>query len=401
MIDFERTLAAFNQRPDCVDPLHDLAQHFQKLHLHDVSVLFSQAARGIADRADVREDFAISAFYSKLPAVKARGRETCNALALDRTVEQQTRHLARSNLRFYVQSMDSLFPSATMHHVQFDPPTGYQAGNASIVCHDDDLLLLQRSVNYQIINGCYLVDGGGAIHTRNFLLGLDTDLNTIQRTEVLMPVDLPPPSYTEVLGFEDARAFFQGNELWCSATVLQLNPQGMCEIVLARIDRSEHRFTDWRVIHPSGDKRHEKNWMPVVADNDFSFVYSCDPTRRIDEHGQTASLTTPSIAADNFRGGSQLIAFHGGWLAIIHEVQFDGHLRHYHHRFVWFDGSYTLRKVSPQFFFQIDGIEYAAGLTLHPNGDLLISHSVNDGQSWIARVKAFEVIRSLDSVQAY
>jgi hypothetical protein len=107
-----------------------------------------------------------------------------------------------------------------------------------------------------------------------------------------------------------------------------------------------------------------------------------------------------SIAAAEFRGGTQAIDFDGGWLALVHEVLGGASekQRVYHHRFVWFDAASTLQRVSRPFFFRKKGIEFAAGLAWHPDGKrLLISYGVDDGEAWIATVVASEVLAVLDA----
>ena len=202
-----------------------------------------------------------------------------------------------------------------------------------------------------------------------------------------------------MLGFEDARLFPWDGGLWCSATIRELSSEGWCEQVLARIDRRPGepcRLMDWRVLTPDGARRHEKNWMPQADGRTLRFLYSCDPTRVVDEHGKTVTEAMPVIATDHFRGGSQMIRFCGGWLTLIHEVSVNGSARHYVHRFVWFDAMNMLRSVSRQFFFHRKGVEYAAGLAWHPDGKcLLISYGVGDSEAWIATVDALEVRRAL------
>jgi hypothetical protein len=103
----------------------------------------------------------------------------------------------------------------------------------------------------------------------------------------------------------------------------------------------------------------------------------------------------------NFRGGSQVIPFGGGWLALIHEMQWRAAVRRrfYQHRLVWFDDQGVLRGVSRQFYFRAKGIEFAAGLAWHPDGKwLLISYSVADSEAWIASVEAAEVAGLLEDV---
>jgi hypothetical protein len=106
--------------------------------------------------------------------------------------------------------------------------------------------------------------------------------------------------------------------------------------------------------------------------------------------------------AEQFRGGSQAIAFDGGWLTVIHEAREmpPGGPRYYHHRFVWFDGTSRLRRLSRPFFLKKKGVEFAAGLAWHPDGKrLLVSYSVADSEAWIATVDAREVRNVLENAE--
>ena len=205
----------------------------------------------------------------------------------------------------------------------------------------NEIVILQRAVNFTLSeDGTYRTPNDAPIHTRNFLLRLDAELAIRSSSEILPPADMPAPAFREVQGFEDARLFAWRNELWCIACVRELTPEGWCDQVLARIDdfgSVSCRLTDWRVLRPQGPRQHEKNWMPQVVGNQLQFIHLCDPTRVIDERARTLAEATPSIAAEQFRGGTQAIVFDGGWLALIHEVSERDKRRYYQHRFVWFE----------------------------------------------------------------
>ena len=262
-----------------------------------------------------------------------------------------------------------MMPSFMARPIGFAAPEGYRVLNPSVVRWGEQIFLVQRTVNYTLTEDGlrYQTADNAPIRTRNFLLRLSPELEIESSGEILPPVDMPPPAYGLVMGFEDMRPFLWRGELWCSACIRELTPEGWCEQLLARIATSaanSYRLTDWRVLRPAGPRVHEKNWMPQVVGHKLQFVYLCDPTRLVDEKARTIAQTTPAIAAPNFRGGSQVIAFDGGWLALIHEVQWKAAMgrRFYHHRFVWFDQAGVLRGISRQFYFQSKGIEFAPGL---------------------------------------
>ncbi len=403
-------LAAFNQRPQRAEPLYDLARFYRERGDTAVSAVFSEFGLTLPRPDDILfvedfvytaglfEEYSIAANYARDPARKDRGHDACNWLALNRNVPSGTRNLARGNLRFYVQPASAMMPSFTAHPVGFTPPDGYHLTNPSIARLGEEIVMVQRAVNY-IITGdnLYETPNGAPIHTRNFLLRLDSALDIQSSTEILPPADMPKPSFEPVLGFEDLRLFAWRGELWCSSTVRELTAEGWCDQVLARIDQSapgDSRLTNWRVLSPEGPRLHEMNWMPLVDDDRLQFIYHCDSTRVLDEQARKVGESLPAIATERFRGGSQVIAFDGGWLALIHEV-FEptaSQQRTYQHRWVWFDEARVLRLVSRAFYFHGMGVEFAAGLAWHPDGTrLMVSFSGKDQKGWIATVDADDV----------
>jgi tetratricopeptide (TPR) repeat protein len=414
-----QALKAFNARPQRAEPLYDLARFYRERGMNETSVLFSEAGLAIKRpeqdilfledfvyTAGLQEEYSIGANYARDAVRKDRGFAACNWLSLNRSIPDGTRVLAWSNLYFYIKQASEMLPSFAGRPMGFTPPDGFRVLNPSVTRLGEQIVVVQRTVNYTISDDgmIYHTPNDGPIHTRNFLLRLTPELDVQSAAEIHPPIDLPEPAYTEVVGFEDMRVFARGGELWGSACFRELTPRGWCQQVLTRIEElgpTTCRLTDWRVMHPEGPTAHQKNWMPQVAGERLQFLYFCDPTRVVDDQGRTVSEATPSIAGPHFRGGSQLIEFDGGWLALIHEVHWRPaqKRRFYLHRFVWFDRANALRRVSRPFFFHAKGIEFSAGLAWHPDGTrLLVSYSIADAESWIATVDATEVASILEDV---
>ncbi|WP_051410484.1 glycosyltransferase [Mesorhizobium sp. LNHC221B00] len=422
-----QALAAFNQRPQRAEPLYDLARFYREKGMNDASVLFSEAGLAIKRpeqdilfiedhvyTTGLLEEFAIAANYAHDLVRKDRGFAACNWLALNRTIGDGQRELAWSNLFYYVQPARTVMPSFSARPVGFTAPDGYRPSNPSVTRWGNQILLLQRTVNYTLAedNLQYDTPDGVPVHTRNFLLRLSDELAIQSASEILPPVDMPAPACDRILGFEDMRLFTWRDALWGVSCVRELTAEGWCEQVIARIDESSScRLTDWRVLRPAGMRVHEKNWMPQVkpatagaGGEKLQFIYLCDPTRILDDRAQTIFEQAPTISAPQFSGGSQAIAFNGGWLAIVHEARTrPGEARRYYqHRFVWFDKLNRLAKVSQPFFFNRKAVEFAAGLAWHPDAkQLLISYGVNDCESWIATVEEAEVRGLLEEVERY
>ena len=122
-----------------------------------------------------------------------------------------------------------------------------------------------------------------------------------------------------------------------------------------------------------------------------------DPVgRRVDVHARAE----PMLALEHLRGGSQLVPFEGGWLAVTHEViALDEHQRRYLHRFVAFDRALRVAALTEPFRLSDEPIEFAAGLAYEREGDLLhVSYGVQDREAWFASFDAESVRRALVAV---
>lgn len=367
---------------------------------HEEAVALAHAGLQLNPAKDVKiallERISISGFYSETR--KIEGRAACEILANDREVPWFTRNLARQNSTYYAQSSTELMPSTIIKEVDFIPKYDYAPMNPSITTHNGMIYMIQRSVNYRIRpDGSYDMRGDCAIRTTNYLLQLDDNLNVITSDEILPPQDLPEPLYGLVIGWEDCRLFFWNDEPWCTATVRELNPDGYCEIVMSRIgtDASgKKRFCDYKVIKPTFcPRQHEKNWMPIVTKDDLYFLYSSDPVRLIDQNGNLVASKVSHFASDSYRGGGNLVPFGEGWLGLIHESHnMPNGPRRYMHRFVWYNAIGKLCKKSPAFYLKQLGIEFSAGLAVHPSRpEVIASFGIHDRTSWLATFKITEI----------
>lgn len=400
------TLRAYQRRPQRVEPLYELAKHFRCAGDNALAVLFADAGRGkpmpsdllflneYAYNGGLDEEFSIAGFY--LPERRREAFEVCNRLALEQVGNDRTGQLARANLLHYVQPLSAHAPSFKGHQIPFVPPAGYVPMNPSVTRRKDQMWTTVRCVNYTITpDGCYAIRGGDGsinrenpIHTRNYLLRLDSALAPELAKEIAVP---SYGDYDLVKGWEDMRLYSEGDDLSVSANVREANPDGWCEQhrgwLLA--DTKGFSVLNTRYMRPTGDRRHEKNWMPIGTTGRFMYQIG----HVVDRNGVTVAVTKPPFAAADMRGGSQLVLFRGGWLALVHEAHygFDGK-RIYTHRFVYFDADGVPLRTSLPFVFHDKQIEFAAGMCWHFDGRrLVVSYGVRDREAWIASVDAHEV----------
>lgn len=402
-------LQAWEARPHRAEPLADLARYYREKGMNRAAVLFAEQAMAIpypsgdllfveddAYRWKAREDYAIAAFY--VPEHRERGAAVCDALALDRSVPEDVRRLAWDNLFHYARPLAEAAPSFKARRIGFTAPEGYRPCNPSVCLHRGELYANVRTVNYLIGDDGRYSYPAGTIHTRNFLCRLSDDLEVTSSLELREPPDFPLRNNT-VLGFEDIRLWPRGDELWVSATCLQHTTDGWCEIVTAMI-KEDGTLINWSAAQPPiSGKRHEKNWMPIIGSDPPQFVYSLDPTRIIGWSGWFTATNESPWALAECGGSGQVIPFHEGYLALVHERVARAGLgqRQYQRRWVYFDRDMRVAKVSQRFQFAAGEGEFCCGLCWHPDRErLVVTYGVLDREAWIGTVLADDVFSMLE-----
>lgn len=402
-------MAAYNMRPSRAEALYDLAKYYREKNMQHVGVLFAEQGLTIPPCGDhlfvsqfvwdhgLREEYSICGFYDSKRRKTAE--RYCNALALDRRAPWHTREGARSNLYFYVGPLAaSMFVSH--HRIPFEAPEGYVPMNPSVITQANGWIrAVVRTVNYTITDsGHYAIRGEDGecsmynpIHTRNFLVRLSDNFELVESTEIVAPTGHPEPAYHLVRGFEDMRLYQHRDALWVSACVRELNAEGWCEQMAARIQPTGELIALRRMI-PDGARQHEKNWMPI---GDQRWVYRLG--KLVDWDGATLADVPVELDTDHISGGAitSTPCFYGRYLAVVHEarVRPDNGQRYYQHRFARIkDDGCTVEDISRPFVFHDKQIEFAAGISLHPDGErMMISYGVRDKEAWIATVAMKDV----------
>jgi predicted GH43/DUF377 family glycosyl hydrolase len=327
------------------------------------------------------------------------GRRACERL-LSQKLEQEAERMIRRNRTFYTQTLDEL---AACRFVRIDVEPahdGWSLFNPTLAVHEGELVGIVRSSNYRMEAGRYLMpeSDGQNIRTENLLARFRPDL-TIASCRTIAGPDYPATGYP-VTGLEDCRLRQLPGGLGVSATVRNVAPfDGRCRIGTAALDLEEARFSDLRVLSGLDVQEHEKNWMPFMGGRGgwlyaawfYGHVVTVDPNPALPGGYQIAQRDASPMIASEFRGGSQLIPFAGGWLGLVHEVAVLDNQRVYEHRWVWLDDGLRLAKVSPWFAFREPrAIEFAAGLA--QMGDQLVaSFGVRDAEAWLVELPAAEI----------
>ena len=350
---------------------------------------------------DHLQQLSIHAYYAGEHEV---GRRSCERL-LGMNVCGDFRRQTMENLTWYAGSLEEMVGCRFLR-LDVEPANpGWSLFNPTVINHDGQLLAIVRSSNYRIVDGSYVMHDAdaGVIRTENILVHLGDDL-TVQSADVIVDPEYDKTDYP-VDGLEDCRLRHTPSGVGVSATVRNVAPyDGSCRIATADLNIESARFENLRVLALSAGQEHEKNWMPW---ND-GWVYACcgnGHVLTVDSDPVVAGGwqlcrrgKSPPIATE-FRGGSQLVPFDGGWLCAVHEVV-HGSQRVYLHRFVWFNNAMAIERVSPAFHFrERHAIEFAAGMAVI--GDrVVVTFGVRDAEAWAVEMPSDELCRTLTPVSS-
>jgi len=271
-------------------------------------------------------------------------------------------------------------PSARSSQILFEPPNGFHPLNPSICWHNGELWCVVRTVNYTITGKKYKVDDpDGITRTENYLGRLSPDVELIG-AELMRDLDTAPRKKSKIVGYEDVRLVSVVGGLAAGATVCDRDPDRR---LMARLHLNDDGDVVQADVQPS-NQQHEKNWLPLSVNGEFTWIYSLDPTAIL-----PGPLRSCPFALEHLRGGAA-IAFKDGYLCIMHESIDTNEGRIYLHRFVRLDARFIVTAVSPAWVFAHHGIEFCAGMALDDH-QLLISYGLKDQEAWIMQVDVAEV----------
>ena len=327
------------------------------------------------------------------------GRRACERL-LSTSLSESDEMLTRANRTWYTPLLNRL-TTCKFQRLEVDlPHAGWSLFNPSLINHGGKLLAVIRSSNYTIVDGRYVMDGD-VIRTENILAWLSS-AGVVLGSKVLT-IDYPKTDYP-VDGLEDCRLRYTESGIGVSATIRNASPfDGRCRICTADVDPEAGTLTDMRVMASGAGQDHEKNWMPILnstggwlyACNHGGHVVTIDPDPDLRGGWQLSQRWASPTVANRFRGGTQLLPWGEGYLCVVHEVAYSSNQRVYEHRFVYFDKSMRLERISPAFAFRESrAIEFAAGIAEVDTG-VMISFGVRDAEAWTVTVSDKDVEKLL------
>lgn len=201
----------------------------------------------------------------------------------------------------------------------------------------------------------------------------------------------------DFVGLEDARLIQWDNKLFISGVRRDTTPHGQGRMELSEIKILEDTVKEvsrLRIeLSRNPESYCEKNWMPVL-DMPFHYIKWSNPTELVKINYNIGLSETVSIGESinlprDLRGGSQVLPFKGGYIAITHEVDlFKSEAGRkdaiYYHRFVLWDKNFNIIKFSPEFHFMDADVEFCIGLA-ELGDNYLITFGFQDNAAYLLK----------------
>lgn len=211
-----------------------------------------------------------------------------------------------------------------------------------------------------------------------FLAHLANDFSVVSVNEITMPPENVPqivgPTYRGYRGWDSPRLFVWLGRLFLSPCIMGTGAKPEAAIYLVEIGEDGapyyKRVERMRPIMPY-DTYAEKNWMPDTTDpTRLRFHYRLGTLAYAD-----GTVWHPGGRADlaPFNGGSQVIPYRDGGLAVVHGFhKTSTALRSYFHFFVTFNAAGSPQVISEAFTLTGRQVEIVTGLAYHPDGKRVI-----------------------------
>lgn len=282
--------------------------------------------------------------------------------------------------------------------------------NPSVFVDDGKILVNVRHIQYTLYHSelqkfehqygplVYLnPENDISLTTTNFICELDENLDISYWSKVDTSAFDQKPLW-EFVGLEDARLIKWNDKFYLTGVRRDLDTIGTGRMELSEIQFTENSVKEvsrFRIPGPPPDKEYcNKNWMPIL-DQPFHYVKWTNGTevvKTIPEENRTETVVLKDWVQSpkDLRGGSQVLPYKDGYLAINHETDlFKSEAGRknatYRHRFTYWNKDWNIQKFSPVFSFLENQIEFCCGMAKYQD-DYLLTFGVQDNAAYILRV---------------
>lgn len=412
-------LEAYQLRPSRAEPLHHIAKYYRTKQQNQLAYMFAEQGSHIPYPTEdilfvsypvydyqFDEEMSICAYYTPF---KNKGFEAANRLIFNRNAPDHIKDQAYKNIVYYAEVLPnttSIQIPVVLPLIREGSPLCYNPMNPSIKKTDQGYAIICRTVNYIQMGGKghQSIDWlDSTIRTRNFFITLDKDFKKLSQHEITENLPREKAAFVGVEGLEDCRLFEFNKEWWFSCSTFDTNPHRVPQLTLCKLasgsagdTKTVEKLLPLKGPNPT---QCEKNWMPLIKDNQIHFIYSYSPFKILKVDTATGNCHTvleydPGYDFSRMRGSAPPIPFDGGYLLMVHEVSYTDQ-RCYLHRFIYLDQNFKISKMSKPFIFRHKGVEYSCGMTTdHSGKNLVMAVGIEDREAYLQTVP-LDTVRSL------
>lgn len=240
--------------------------------------------------------------------------------------------------------------------------------NCSVFYKNGKKYLLSRNVSYLLgKNYCHVIND--KCHTRNFLYEF-TKNNTLKFIKEMNTLNAD--SNCKYFGLEDVRTITWNNDIYFSCTKV-LGNTDTATMCFGKID-DELNFINFKEFRTNCCK--EKNWVPI-ENNPFVYIYSFSPLTFVNVKEKRFYEIHNDIK-EKYSGSTQVIKYNENFLTLVH---YRTKANEYFHKFILFDKNFKVLKISNDFSFFGNRVEFCCDIK-YENNKIKIIASINDGLSY-------------------
>lgn len=264
----------------------------------------------------------------------------------------------------------------------FDASNFHYMNSGLVRLPNGRLFGIARFVNYNIKNGSWIINDKKG-HFLSLIAGYYITENGDVEENWLYPwsYDLPVSTKATIFGFEDPRIFIFKNRTFVICNTQQASDKRFNQMVLLSLSEDLRKIDRWIFLGITGhddvfNNSCQKNWSPVVANEDEAFlIYSTQPWVILDllpainetkekkiELLVIANHSIPSLPFPRVRFQTPGLNIGDGFLFMVHTAYYANPQKYvYVSQLVYTNDVLKPEKVSEIFYFNNNGIEICHG----------------------------------------